>query len=240
MIWLPSLLTGLNLFFGFWAIVQAIEGHFLTACWFIVIASICDGLDGKLARLMNKSSEMGVELDSLADTVSFGVAPGVLLYLTSFHKLAFMGIFLASLPLLFGVIRLARFNLSATIGEKKAFYVGLPIPIQANAIATFIIFNYAFWGDLQLEPLLIPLTIALAILMVSHIPYEGMPRFSIKETLKSPLRVIFILLAISLIALKPPLAFFPLISLYILRGLVLAIFGVTPAEEELDSELEIK
>ena len=242
MSWIPNLLTGMNLFLGFWAMIQAIEGNILTACWLVVAASVCDGLDGKLARFMKRSSELGLELDSLADVVSFGAAPGIILYVSFFQRLEFLGVVLAALPLIFGAIRLARFNLTAVVGEKKANYVGLPIPMQATATTTFIIFNYAFWGDLHLEILLIPLVWLLCLLMVSHFPYERIPRFSIRETLKRPWRLIVIIGIVALLALKPAVAFFPILFLYVLRGMIMAAFGFAPVDEpeELDSELEVK
>jgi len=242
MSWIPNLLTGMNLFLGFWAIIQAIEGNILTACWLVIAASVCDGLDGKLARLMNRSTELGLELDSLADVVSFGAAPGIILYVSFFQRLEFLGIVLAALPLIFGAIRLARYNLTAVPGEKKASYVGLPIPMQAGAVTTFIIFNYAIWGDLHLEVLLIPLVWLLCLLMVSHLPYDRIPRFSIKEVVKHPWRLIVIIGIVAVLALKPAVAFFPIIFLYILRGMIMAVFRLAAADdaEELDSELEVK
>jgi len=242
MTWIPNLLTGMNLFLGFWAIIQAIEGNILTACWLVIAAAVCDGLDGKLARFMHRSTEMGLELDSLADVVSFGAAPGVILYVSFFQRLEFLGIMLAALPLIFGAIRLARYNLTAVPGEKKAIFVGLPIPMQAGTVATFIIFNYAIWGGLHLEILLIPLVWLLCLLMVSHFPYDRIPRFSIKESVKHPWRLIVSIGIVAVLALKPALAFFPLIMLYVLRGMIMAVFKYTPAdeEEELDSELEVK
>ncbi|HEX7344274.1 MAG TPA: CDP-diacylglycerol--serine O-phosphatidyltransferase [bacterium] len=242
MTWIPNLLTGMNLFLGFWAIIQALEGNILTACWLVIIASVCDGLDGKLARFMNRSTEMGLELDSLADVVSFGAAPGVILYVASFRELEFLGLILAALPLIFGAIRLARYNLTAVPGERRALYVGLPIPMQANTLATFIIFNYALWGALHLEILLLPLVWLLSLLMVSHFPYDRIPRFSIKEAVRRPWRLIVSIVIVGILALKPAIAFFPILMLYVLRGVIMAAFRFAPAEEEeeLDSELEVK
>ncbi len=239
--WLPTILTGFNLFLGFWSIILILEGRILTACWLIIIASICDGLDGKLARLMKNSSEIGIELDSLADVVSFGVAPGVLLYAVSFDRMGLPGILLAALPVLFGAARLARFNMTATTGAKKPSYEGLPIPAQAVALTSFIIFNYALWNGLPLEALLVPLVIVLALLMISRLPYPAMPRFSFHDAMRHPLRLIVILSAIALIALNPPLAFFPLMIVYLLIGIAHGLFGAPEiVEEELDSELQIK
>lgn len=235
--WAANLLTASSLFFGFWAIIQVVEGNYLLACWLIIFAAICDGLDGKLARFTKSSSEMGIELDSLVDSVSFGVAPSVMLYLISFQKFGFAGMILAIFPLFFGVVRLARFNCSATIGEKRA-YCGLPIPMQAITIATFILFNHAIWGDLRLEILLIPLTVVLAFLMISHISYDSMPRFTFWNTRKNLAKLIVIFLGIILIALNPPLIFFPLIMLYLLKGIGNSIWKSVIEEDDLEEVVE--
>lgn len=235
--WTAHVLTYINLLLGFYAIIQAFEGNYLMACWLIVIASICDGLDGKIARYTKSSSEMGIELDSLADIVSFGVAPSVLLYTVSFHKFGFAGLILAALPLFFGAVRLARFNVSATLGEKKN-YTGLPIPMQAATIATFIVFNYALWGSLTLEILLLPLTLALALLMVSQIPYDAMPRLTLHDTKKNLFKLLLIIAGIILVAFNPSLFFFPLMLIYVLKGVIVAIMGLRVPEEELEEVLE--
>lgn len=236
--WAAHVLTFTNLLLGFWAIIQAFEGNYLMACWLIVIASICDGLDGKIARYTKSSSEMGIELDSLSDIVSFGAAPSVLLYTVSFHKFGFAGIVLAALPLLFGAVRLARFNVSASLAEKKN-YIGLPIPMQAATIATFIVFNHAVWGSLTLEILLLPLSLALALLMVSQIPYDAMPRLTFHDTRKNLLKLLLIIAGIILVAFNPSLFFFPLVLIYVLKSVLIAIMGfnVVP-EEELEEVLE--
>ena len=228
--WAAHLLTAGNLFFGFWAILQVIQGNYLMACWLILFASICDGLDGKLARFTRCSSEIGIELDSLVDVVSFGVAPSVLLYSISFHKFGFPGVILASIPLFFGVMRLARFNLTATTTEKKA-YDGLPIPMMANTLVTFILFNFALWDGFHLEVMLLPLVILLALLMLSHVHYDTMPRFTIRDTRKNMLKLIFIFAGIILVAIKPSVLFFPLMLIYVLKGLVNSIFGLHEEEE---------
>ncbi len=235
--WLPNLLTGINLFLGFWAIVLIFEGNFLSACWLVIVASIFDALDGRLARFTRSSSEIGIELDSLSDAVSFGVVPGFLLYTTYFHVFGFPGVVLASFPLLFGIIRLARYNLSASVGVKKTFFEGLPIPMQANVIASFILFNYSIWGNFHLEMLLIPMTLLLAFFMVSRIPFEGIPRLSAREISGHPVKLILIALVILLIALNPQRTFFPLVVLYIMRNLFLWLFGAA-RDEELETELD--
>lgn len=236
-IWAAHLLTACNLFLGFWAIVQVVEGNYTTACWLIVIASICDGLDGKLARFAKGASEIGTELDSLVDIVSFGAAPSILLYFTSFHKLGFAGIILSSLPLFFGVVRLARFNINAA-SEDSESYLGLPIPMQADAIATFFVFNFALWGHLQLEFLLIPLTLILALLMVSQVRYDRLPRLSFRDTSRNLLKLIVICAGILLLALNPSVIFFPLVLIYVFKGLAASLFGLRPTAGKLEEVLK--
>ncbi len=231
--WAAHLLTLGNLFLGFYAIIQVIDGNYLMACWLIVIAAIIDGLDGKIARFTHSSSEIGIELDSFADTVSFGVAPAILLYYISFEKFGFAGVALSSLPLLFGVARLARFNRTATTGEKMG-YEGLPIPMMASTIATFVVFNYAIWHSFLLEFLLIPMTLALALLMISHVPYEAMPRFTFHDSKKNLIRLMLMFGGVILLAVKPSMVFFPLAVIYILKGLVIYIFRTEEEEDELE------
>ncbi len=236
--WTASLLTTGNLFFGFWAIILVFEGNVLLASWLILFAAICDGLDGKLARFTKSCSEIGIEFDSLADAVSFGVAPALLLYSVSFHKLGFGGLLLSSLPLIFGVYRLARFNKSATMEEKRN-YDGLPIPISATTISMFVVFNYAVWGDLRLEVLLIPLTVGLAALMISHVRYDAMPRFTFRETGKNLFRFLAIIIAAVLVAFNPPVIFFPLLLIYVLKGLAAAVFPRTREDEDMEDLEEV-
>lgn len=235
--WLPNLLTGFNLFLGFWAVILIFEGNILSACWLVIVASIFDALDGKLARFTRSSTEIGIELDSLSDAVSFGAVPGILLYAVYFHTFGFAGVVLASFPLLFGVIRLARYNLSASVSVKKTYFEGLPIPMQANTIASFILFNHSIWGDLHLELILIPMTLLLAFFMVSHIPFEGIPRFGAREISDHPVKLIIIAVVILLISLNPQRTFFPLIVMYILRNLFLWLF-VAAKDEELETAFE--
>jgi CDP-diacylglycerol--serine O-phosphatidyltransferase len=235
--WAANLFTIGNLLLGFWAIIQVFEGKFLTACWLIIIASILDGLDGKIARFTRGASEIGIEFDSLADVVSFGVAPALMLYTQVFHKFGVAGLVLSALPLIFGAARLARFNRSAVIGEKK-YYEGLPIPIAADLIATFIIFNYAVWGTLRLEFLFVPLTIATALLMVSRIHYDTMPKFTFRDTRKNFVKLSFMLAGVVVIALRPSIIFFPLVMFYVLYGIAAALFAARAEEDELEEVLE--
>ena len=124
----------MNMFCGFLSIITASNGNYTYAAWLIFVAALFDALDGMVARLTNSSSELGVELDSLSDIVSFGAAPSFLLYSTYFKQFDAVGIVLSSLILIVGGFRLARFNIQL-VGFEKSFFLGLPIPSAALTIA---------------------------------------------------------------------------------------------------------
>ena len=141
---IPNLFTTLNIFCGFLALVSIYEDKIISACWLISLAAVFDVLDGQFARLTKTSSSFGIEFDSLADVVSFGTVPSILLYKIYFYNLGKLGIIISFLPLLFGCVRLARFNV--LYGNKaKTKFVGLPIPYSALSTVSFVIFNYHCW-----------------------------------------------------------------------------------------------
>lgn len=221
----------LNLFFGFFAIVHAIQGKLVTASWLILIAAIWDSVDGKIARFTETYSEFGIEFDSLADVVSFGVAPSILIYQAFFYQLGAIGIILGFLPLLFGAIRLARFNVTQDGFEKENFS-GLPIPAMAATISTYIIFNYDIWEGLKFAPALVPLVLLLCILMVSNVEYVSMPKFSFKEDKRNSVLLVFLLAGLTLILVFRQRALFPLFMLFVLYYLFKSVFSGHKDEEE--------
>ncbi|NIR52771.1 CDP-diacylglycerol--serine O-phosphatidyltransferase [candidate division KSB1 bacterium] len=231
----PSAFTLLNLFFGFFAIISAIQEKYVTASWMIIIAGIWDALDGKVARKTQSYSEFGIQLDSIVDMVSFGVAPAVLVYEVFFYKLGPSGIVLSFLPMMFGAIRLARFNVTLDGFEKESFS-GLPIPAMAATLSTYVIFNYDIWEGLKFGPLLIPLVVFLCILMVSNVEYEGVPKFSFKENKKNSVLFILVLLAVAVAVVFRERMLFPMafgfVLFYFIRSLVLGF-----KEDEEDEEL---
>lgn len=193
---IPNLFTSLNMFCGFFSIINASQGNFVYAGWLIFIAAVFDALDGAMARLTNSSSELGVELDSLSDVVSFGAAPSFLLYITYFHQFNAIGIILTSLPLIAGGFRLARFNVQLT-GFDKTYFTGLPIPSAAITIASFILAFYSNGYPGVYEQFIIPLTIILSYLMISRVKYDSIPKLSIQSVKEKP--VLYIILLASLI-----------------------------------------
>jgi len=188
------------MFCGFLAILSASEGNFNYAAWLIYIAAIFDALDGMVARLTNSSSELGVELDSLSDIVSFGAAPSFLLYKTYFYSMDVWGILISALPLIAGGFRLARFNIQL-VGFSKSFFLGLPIPSSALTIASFVL---AFYNDGFPKPIsnfITPMILVLSFLMVSNIRYETLPKISFKSIKEKPYHFIFLIIAVILVAL---------------------------------------
>ncbi len=231
----PSIFTMLNLFFGFFAIVNALQEKFVTAAWLIIIAAVWDVLDGKIARFTHTHSEFGIEFDSITDVVSFGVAPSILIYQVFLEKLGAVGVILSFFPLLFGAIRLARFNVNIEGFEKENF-TGLPIPAMAITLSSYVIFNYDLWEGLRFAPVLIPLVLFLCFLMVSHVEYEMMPRFTFRADKRNSLLLSLLLVGVVLIIFLRQKATFPLafgfVLFYFLRSVLSGDKEDEPEEDE--------
>lgn len=234
---IPNFFTTLNIFCGFLAVISTMEGKIVTACWLIAIAAICDGLDGQLARLTKSSSDFGIEFDSLADVVSFGMAPSILLYKVYFFKMGILGIILSFLPLVFGGIRLARFNVIFG-GKAKTKFVGLPIPNMAMTFASFIIFNYYFWGEMHLTRIVIPQLLLVCILMISTVEYYTAPKATFRHSLKNSIGIILLLGIAATLALFPHETFYPLNVLYIVWGIIRFVYRVSRGSDQ-EKEIEI-
>lgn len=175
----PSFFTLMNLFSGFLAVIQVNAGEFVFAGWLIVLAGFFDLMDGMMARLTDTVSPFGVELDSLSDVVSFGLAPSFMVYAFGLERLNALGLIAAGLPLICGAVRLARYNVMHE-GEKKGYFDGLPIPVMAITLVAFILtFNDPTfldqfrWGNLSV---LVPLVLLLSMLMISTIEFQALPK----------------------------------------------------------------
>lgn len=217
----PSLFTVLNMFSGFMSIIHASRGEFVPAAWFIVLAAGFDAFDGIMARITKSSSAFGVQIDSLSDVVSFGAAPSFLVYQIHLQTLGGLGIFLSSLLMVFGGLRLARFNVQL-IGFEKDHFVGLPIPVSALTIASFVM-NYTVPGG-GLTPeagAVLPwMVVVLGLLMVSRVRYNTLPRISRKAIRREPWKFTFALLAAVVVVLAGTNAIFPLFLLFIGVGIL--------------------
>jgi CDP-diacylglycerol--serine O-phosphatidyltransferase len=176
---LPNLFTAASIFTGFYAIALALEGSFESAAWFIFLALIFDGLDGRVARMTNTASHFGVEFDSLADIVAFGVAPALLLYLYIGESYGRIGIMVSALFIIFGAVRLARFNVTTSRIEPSVF-IGLPIPTAAIMISIAILVIERYEEFVPFKVFILPLALVLAILMVSNIRYPSFKKMNFK------------------------------------------------------------
>ena len=182
---MPSIFTLANLFFGIWSIVLASRGEFYRAGWYIVIAGVLDMLDGLLARMSNSGTRFGAELDSLVDVVSFGVAPAALMYFMVFSRQGpFAWVFSYGFVVC-AALRLARYNIQ-TPSEHRRSFTGLPSPAAGMTLATYFPFTetgfyHAQMSRLPWSQLLIFLTIALSLAMVSNVRYARMPRIGVRS-----------------------------------------------------------
>jgi len=215
---LPNLLTSAGLFAGFYAIMQARLGNFEAACLAIYVAMVMDILDGRLARLTNTTSDFGSEYDSLADMVSFGVAPAMILYDFALVELGRFGSLAAFVYIACAALRLARFNV-AKVNDKR-FFVGIPSPGAAAIVASIIwvFIDYDISPD-GINALFAIVMVLLALTMVSNIKYRSFKDFDFKD--KMPfVGMIVLVLAIAMIYLSPPLAFLVIGVIYTVSGAV--------------------
>jgi len=245
---LPSAFTLGNLFLGIWAIVTASRGNFVAAGWMIVWASIMDLLDGRIARFTATGSDFGAELDSLVDAISFGVAPGLIMYFAFFQHGGEWAWVLTFLYIVGAVFRLARFNIEQAGTAKVAFH-GLPSPTAGACLATFYVFTQtAFWDRFlsHVPPGRIAswLMMLVALLMVSNVLYPVVPRFSMR-TWGGRFAIFVIVAAIVSAFTYPAYFFFPFAIGYISYGLIRSVLmgflvrGELPAGDPLlDEEVE--
>jgi len=246
---LPNLITTGNLFFGFYSIIKSLNGQFGWAAMAIFLAAIFDILDGRVARLTKGTSEFGVQYDSLCDCVSFGVAPAFLMYQYGLLEMGRIGWVACFMFMACGTLRLARFNVLSSIGKASGDFTGLPIPMAAITVASFIslmvdldqrhalgtlidapLINALINPDFR-KMFLVTLSPALALLMVSNIVYKSHKVLKFKSVKPFRLLVILVML-ISFVAYAPELVGFALIFLYALSGPVSWAVGWTKLTDE--------
>ncbi|MEW6661928.1 MAG: CDP-diacylglycerol--serine O-phosphatidyltransferase [Bacillota bacterium] len=222
---LANSITLLNLALGMLALVMILEGNVVAGAYLILLATVADGLDGKVSTLTKSTSEFGKQLDSLSDVVSFGVLPAVLAYKTSMSELGYFGFVVASIFCACGVLRLARFNVLPSGDQFK----GLPITIAGGTVAAIILY-----GEKLNSGTVLFFVLVLSVLMISSIPY---PKF--KEALKRQNAVYISFFAfLSLVAVFLYRELFALIVMvsYVAYGLIVALanklFAAADIEEE--------
>jgi CDP-diacylglycerol--serine O-phosphatidyltransferase len=215
---LPHLVTTAGLFFGFYAIVQAFTGNPDRAALGIVLAGVCDALDGRLARMARSTSRFGLEYDSIADTVSFGVAPAVLVFSAGgLHGLGRTGLVMAFLYIAGAALRLARFNV--TPSRFRGRFEGLPSPAAAGMVAStqwFVSFLAEHGVALDVPAPLVAIAAAgLGLLMVSSIPYRSFKELDLRHSYGTLVIVVF---AVALVIQEPSLTLFAIGLSYLISG----------------------
>jgi CDP-diacylglycerol--serine O-phosphatidyltransferase len=214
---LPNLLTTAGLFSGFYAVVSSMNGHFISAAVAIFIAMIFDGLDGRVARMTNTQSEFGAEYDSMADMLSFGIAPGIVAYnwaLSSFGKFGWLAAFIY---VACAALRLARFNTQVGVADKR-YFQGLASPAAAGVIASLIWVGSEYKIDGQEYGLIIGIiTIILGLLMVSNFRYNSFKEVDWKGKVNFVV-VLLIVLAFVVVASSPENILLIIFGLYACSG----------------------
>lgn len=230
---LPNLFTLSSVLCGYYAIVicadQPSGADFYRAALLIIFALFFDTVDGRVARLTKTQSAIGVQLDSLADIVSFGVAPSILVYQWSLRELGTAGIIVGFVFVGCGAIRLARFNVTTTTDEGQPvqpgkYIQGLPIPAAAAVLISLVVAN-TLTGKLPFTPLILSvLTLLLALFMVSSIPFRSFK--DLRLSWRSALFIAVALGSTAVIAVRyhPSLAFVWLLSAYVVIGILEGLF----------------
>jgi CDP-diacylglycerol--serine O-phosphatidyltransferase len=214
---LPNLLTSACLFGGFYSVVASFEGNYEVAAIAILISAIFDAVDGRIARITGTSSKFGMEYDSLADLLSFGLAPGVLIFTWALLPFGRYGWLAAFLYVVCAALRLARFNVQISTIESKRFN-GLPVPAAAVLVAsTVLLFFYLGQEDTTKHVAVLALIYILALLMVSNIKYYSFKELSLSKRMPFSLLVALIVLLI-VIAAKPQVILFVLSLGYVVSG----------------------
>ncbi len=213
---LPSAITVFAILAGYVSILESFHGNYLAAAGLILLAAVLDMLDGRVARAMNTTSDFGVEFDSLADVVNYGVAPAVLFYQLYFHTWGIIGTILSFLPICCAAIRLARFNIAADPDIPTKYFIGLPTTIAAVVMAGYVIFIHTMPHSNAAAHAAI-VTIFTAFLMVSEVQYEKSNILSLRYIRKTRRIITGTLILVSM-ALFPGIAFFAWGLLYIMYG----------------------
>ena len=217
----PNFFTALSAFLGVISVIASIKGDFNKAAWLIFISLILDGLDGRVARLTNATSKFGVEFDSLADLVAFGVAPAILLYQSIGYQYGKFGSLVAALFVVFGAIRLARFNVMAPSSEPSVF-IGVPIPTAAVFVTGWVML-YLKYRFGFLEPFTLVGALIVALLMVSNIRYPSFKKIDFKKHQVLKILILMVIF-LAILYLFPAEFVTAAITIFIISGVVRAFY----------------
>jgi CDP-diacylglycerol---serine O-phosphatidyltransferase len=227
---LPNLFTTGGLFAGFYAIIAASQGRFGIACVAVLVAGLLDGIDGRVARLTNTQSEFGVQYDSLADLISFGLAPALVMYHWALGSMRLdgavpgkIGWIAAFLYVACAALRLARFNSQAGHVDKR-WFIGLASPAAAGLMVTFVwaFHDFEFRG-MDLRYLALAVTVVAALLMVSRWRWFSFKGGGERSDQVPFFGLLVALVTLAAIAIDPPTVLFAIALAYALSGPVQAL-----------------
>jgi len=243
---LPTCFTVGNLFCGFFGLVESARGQFEVAGILIVVAAVLDGLDGRIARLTGTTSEFGIQFDSLADVVSFGVTPAFLAYRWALVPFQRVGWLIAFLYVVCAATRLARFNLRRGVADKR-YFIGLPSPPAAAVIASVAFAFPAPPESRTVSAALAALTTAVAVLMVSRLRYRSFKDLDLRNR-RSYLVVLPIAAALVAVLTHPKGATLTIAAAYLVSGPAAYLVGLvwrargrgSEAGEEAADAVEVK
>jgi CDP-diacylglycerol--serine O-phosphatidyltransferase len=235
---IPSAITLAAIFAGYLSILASISGYYKESAALILVAALLDMIDGRVARMINASSDFGVQIDSLADVVNYGLAPALLFYALFFEQLGVVGVAVSFLPVACAAIRLARYNVTADPDIPSAYFEGLPTTMAAFVMAAWVIFAGTYYPEFGTPAQAALVTIILSLLMISTVHYDKANIFSLRYIRKTRRLLTLMAIAVS-IAVSPPLALFLWGWLYITYGLTRsAIIFIWYARRDDDREAE--
>jgi len=234
---LPSLFTMGNMFCGYCCIVYAIRGEFATAAPFIGFAMVLDMLDGRVARMTGATSDFGIEFDSLADVVSFGMAPALLSFMWGLQPLGRIGWAASFLFVAAAAVRLARFNIQSGSQDKR-YFVGLPSPAAA-AVPAATVFAYPVGFQYPVHAVaVLAMVVVPAMLMVSTIRFHSFKTFDLQSRRSYPVLILFAL-GLALLAAQPEILLVALAYGYLASafvGMLLTRVRRRPPQDEMQNE----
>lgn len=217
---IPNLFTIMNMFCGFLSVINSSEGNFYYASILIILAGIFDALDGLAARITKSASEFGVELDSLSDLISFGIAPAFLIYKIKLYVFLEIGVLISAFYLITAALRLARFNVQL-IGFDKTHFSGLPSPLGAMTVASFVLTFYDNTINQFVDKsgfYFVLLSIVIGFLMISKIRYEAFPKLTKEGIQKNLVLILFMLTSLLIALISKGKAIVFLLLIFILFG----------------------
>lgn len=233
----PGMFTMGNLFCGYLSILSSMDGEAAHACRFILLGLFLDGLDGVVARVSRGSTRFGVELDSLADMITFGLAPAILVYSFQLNLLGKWGWVLGFIFVMCGAFRLARYNLASHAPSRGGFE-GLPIPAAATLLVSYTLFSLELWGELRYVRFLIVVMMVASGLMVSSIPYEDKP--TRWRTAKDRMKFLYLFAAVAAIIIDMSKTLFPLVLLYVASGIAREIFELVRGGSDREARRRVR